>query len=272
MTQDEEIRAAAFARFQRDSRKAFQRHIADVAAGCLPRTAPTSLASARVAPIPLARALRIIERYEWLGTTGRCEAAYGLILGKTLLGVACFGKPPGTESLNVCGPDLRDRTICLERGACVHWAPKNAASFLISRAVRLARADHGWEIFVAYADEQAGEIGTVYQASNWAYLGCGVGRGHSGARETYRKPDGKIVSSRTMRAACGSKSAALASGWTVAGLSLNKHKYVWFEGTRSRRRQLRAACRFSFKPYPKRSRSESSDNQSERNRLHRDRS
>ena len=46
---------------------------------------------------------------------------------------------------------------------------------MISNACKLAAKEFGWRIFYAYADPTAGEIGTVYQACNWLYLGIGAG-------------------------------------------------------------------------------------------------
>ena len=66
--------------------------------------------------------------------------------------------PGSAQSRDICGQHNRDLAVCLERGACSHLAPPNAASFLISRSVTLAAADHGWRIFYAYADMEAGEI------------------------------------------------------------------------------------------------------------------
>lgn len=239
----------AFARF-RASGVAYQRAIREVEAAREPREQLASLAGCDVKAISPDEARRVILRYEWLRSMGRAAACYGLVSGAhELLGVACFGWPGSPESRDICGREHRERAVCLERGACVHWAPSNAASFLIRRALRLAHRDFGWSIFYAYADEDAGEIGTVYQASNWLYIGQGVGRTEGRMREDFKTPDGQIVSSRTLRHRGLTKNAVLAKGWAVI-YRQPKHKYVWFEG-RDRRR-LRAACRYPFVPYPKR--------------------
>ena len=107
-----------------------------------------SLAGCSVGSIPNADAKWLILRYEWLGTMPRRAYSYGLKSASgALLGVAVFGFTISPESRDVCGKDNRHLAICLERGACVPDAPANAASFLISRAVKLAAADHGFRIF-----------------------------------------------------------------------------------------------------------------------------
>jgi hypothetical protein len=193
----------------------------------------------------------IILKYEWLGTMGRGVATYGLDSPMGLLGAAVFGWPSAIESRDICGRENRSLAVCLERGACVHYAPSNASSFLIANAVRLAAQDHDWRIFYAYADPEAGEIGTVYQACNWLYIGQGVGRTPGRLRQDWRLPDGKIVSGRTLRHR-GMKSAdAKAAGWTLV-YRHPKHKYVHLEGSRRERAELMAALRYPVLPYPKR--------------------
>lgn len=180
---------------------------------------------------------------------GRAQASYALMAPDgALLGCVCFGLPGGTRAGNVCGPEFGALAICLERGACVHYAPRNAASFLIQRAVRLASQAHGWAIFYAYADPSAGELGVVYQAAGWHYLGQGVGR-TTGTRDLFLDPDGRGVSSRTLRHRRLKKTAALAMGWAVVDVP-QKHKYVTFAGPRAD--EMRAACRYPFLAYPKR--------------------
>lgn len=231
---------------------AHQRLIRERRAATDPRAPIASLSGCHVVPVSTADARRVILEYEWLGTLGRAAATYGLVAPSgDLLGVACFGWPASPESRDICGRDLRDAAVCLERGACVHYAPPNAASFLIAGAVRQARKDHGWEIFYAYADPEAGEIGTVYQACNWLYIGQGVGRTPGRPREYWLRPDGSIVSTRTLRHRKMKKADAEAQGW-VRIPKHPKHKYVHFDGSHSRVAALRRALRYPPLPYPKR--------------------
>ena len=147
--------------------------------------------------ITAGEAKRLILRYEWLGTMpGHVAVCYGLRAPDgDLLGAAVFGYGM-PEARDLCGRENRELAICLERGACVHWAPDNAASYLITRACKLAAADHGWRIFFAYADPSAGELGTVYLACNWQLIG------HTRLkRENYRMPDGTLYTDRQRRRA-----------------------------------------------------------------------
>jgi hypothetical protein len=234
------------------SPKAHQRIIREREADVEPRSSILSMEGCYVESISSAEAKAIIDRYEWLGTMGRAVSCYGLRAPNgELLGTAVFGWPSAVESRDICGRENRELAVCLERGACVHFAPKNAASFLIPRAVRLAAQDHGWRIFYAYADPEAGEIGTVYQACNWTYIGQGVGRTPGRLREDWQLPDGRVLSSRSLRHKGMKRADAFAAGWTPI-YRHPKHKYVHFEGTRTERESLRRQLRYPPQPYPKR--------------------
>lgn len=118
-----------------------------------------------------------------------------------LAGAACFGDSAGTGVYaSICGEEWKRKAITLCRGACVPWADRvihkdgkahtgAAASFLINRASRLM-VEKGFNIFIAYSDEDASEVGTVYQAAGWDYVGKG------GRDIVQRRKDGRIVGSK----------------------------------------------------------------------------
>src|SRR5437016_1866299 len=81
------------------------------------------------------------------------RAAYGLFMPDgELLGVECYGVPPGDRLKTLLCPQNPNLVVCLERGACVPWAPRSSAGRLIKYAIAQANRDHGWEVFIAYAD------------------------------------------------------------------------------------------------------------------------
>ncbi len=217
--------------------------------------APSSMNGASVTSLSYEQARGLVLKYEWLGTMGRPQAIYGLWLpvkgDATLAGVACFGFGTGRLAGAVCGEGHVGEAIGLERGACVHWAPKNAASWFIPKAVSMASREHGWKIFYAYSDPAAGEIGTVYQACNWLYLG--VGPGHGPTRTMWIRPDGVRVTSRVLRSRSLNTQSALAAGWRKEVVPA-RGKYVWFEGNSKTKKKLRAALVHPVVPYPKRAR------------------
>ena len=153
---------------------AHQRRRRDEMAIAHPREAATRLDGYSVETISRADAVPIIMHYEWLRTVGKATIFVGLLSpSREIEGVACFGHGPSGHIRSMIG----EPALCLERGACVHYAPPNAASFLITRACKLVHRVYGNSRFFAYADPMAGEYGAVYQSANWFYVGQGLNGG-----------------------------------------------------------------------------------------------
>ena len=219
---------------------------------------PDSLAGFTVREIKKHEAEPIILKYEWLGTMNRFPVAfYGLIAPDgDIHGVACFGRGNGTNAGKLTTSTL-SKPISLERGACVHYAHPHAPSMLVAGACRQMYLDHGYNVFFAYSDWDAGEIGTIYQACNWTYLGQAPGRS-SNYRWKYRhRETGQELSSRSMRAkhameGLGSLDLFDNDQWERVK-DHAKAKYCWFEGSKKIKKKLKAGLRYTPVPYPKRS-------------------
>jgi hypothetical protein len=231
--------------------KAHQRRIREQWATVEPRAGAASLDGYTVEMIARGDAAPLIRQYEWLGNIGRSTIFVGLFSPeRELQGAVCFGHgPAGTIRKKLGGPAL-----CLERGACVHWAPKNAASFLISRAVKLVHRMTGVERFFAYADPEAGEYGGIYQAAGWIYLGQGLnGKASDRRRRQYVLPPRSDPSDpanwrcdRDLRREGQRLTVAGARrrGWVIAARSA-KHVYAVCVGG-----QRREWCNGLSLPYP----------------------
>lgn len=219
-----------------------------------PKAVASSLDGYSVALIRREAALPLIRRYEWLGNIGRATIFVGLLSPvRDLQGVACFGPGPGgpIQQHRIGGPAL-----CLERGACVHYAPKNAASFLISRAVKLVHRSFGVGRFFAYCDPEAGEYGGVYQAAGWVYLGQGL-KGKDGQRrfreavlQAGRDPEAPANWQSDQALRRGGRRLTLRQarrcGWVIVRRAA-KHVYAVCVG-----RERRRWCRdMPSAPYPK---------------------
>jgi hypothetical protein len=224
------------------------------------RELASSLANAVVREIDHATAKTIILKYEWLKNMGTTEFSFGLYFGEYMAGVVCFGRTAGNRvNASVAGEPNAQEVITLCRGACKHWAHEHAASFLISAACRLMGAK-GYRIFVAYADPEAGEIGTVYQSANWLY--CGM----TNPTLKFRTSDGKVKDARLVHAYTrdrrGGKLAyrrtraeqmrMMKEQGYVFFLGGAKHRYVRILGDRRTVRALRKALAWRVLPYPKR--------------------
>jgi hypothetical protein len=236
---------------------AHQRRVRDVEAARDPRPQMATLDGSKVERVSFAAAKAIITRHEWLRSMPATPmACYGLKdPSGELVGVACFDRGPAPESGDICGHEHRKNAVCLARGACVHWAHPHAASFLISRACKLAAAQFGWRIFYAYTDPRAGEIGVVYQAANWLYLGVGVGRsGGKGRWRFFSRREGKWRSERNLRKRRLTPAELRAHPEWIADWAHDKGRYVWFEGDRREKRDLAQKLKYAPQPYPKRKR------------------
>lgn len=217
--------------------------------------------SATVREISYEEAKSLIIANEYLASMGTTEFAYGLYVGDHLAGVACFGRTAGTQvAASICGSEHAHRVATLCRGACVHWAHPHSASFLINAACR-EMTKKGYNIFVAYSDPAAGEIGTVYQASNWLY--CGT----TSPTEKFRTPSGEVKDARLVsaysrdrtggtlkyrRTRAQQKQLLKEEGYEFFKDGGRKYRYVGIYGDRRTKRILRRALRWEVLAYPKR--------------------
>ncbi len=111
-----------------------------------------------------------IEKYEWLGKmpnrpTHRFIAKYKGELG----GVVVMATPNAFSKLIDNSYDNLEKLI--SRGASAPWTPKNLASSLIMWAINWMVKNTQFRVFTAYSDTEAKELGTIYQACNFIYLG-----------------------------------------------------------------------------------------------------
>ena len=119
-----------------------------------------------------------IKQHEWLGkmpiwATHRFTAR--LKKNGILAGVIVMATPNTFSHLLGSGNKGKEKLIA--RGACISWAPKNLGSWLIMNSVRWMVDNTEFRFFTAYSDPEAKELGTIYQACNFHYLGQKFGTG-----------------------------------------------------------------------------------------------
>lgn len=128
-----------------------------------------NLKEAIVKRIDFNTASTIILPYEWIGTMPlpkSCRYMFGIYFDG-ILGGAIVYVEPSTRAFN---KEYPRQVLQLNRGACAHWTPKNTASKLISSSLKVLKSE-GIKIIIAYCTQEAGEIGTIYQALGWWYVG-----------------------------------------------------------------------------------------------------
>ena len=115
---------------------------------------------------------RFIERHEWLGKLpARPTQRFIARLKKngTIAGAIVMATPNSFS--HILGRENRDKEKLISRGACISWAPKNLGSWLIMKSIKWMVKNTDYRIFSAYSDPEAKELGTIYQACNFHYLG-----------------------------------------------------------------------------------------------------
>jgi hypothetical protein len=144
------------------------------------------------------RIVCFIKRHEWLGTmplhpTHRFIAEHN----GHLAGVIIMGMPSAFSKL--LGEDTKNLERLISRGACVSWSPKNTASALLMYSISWMVENTPFRLFTAYADPEAKELGTIYQACNFSYLGQNSGT----QRMYFDPPSRRVATSMTVRSVPG---------------------------------------------------------------------
>lgn len=195
-------------------------------------------------------AKEIIEQYEWL----KCMSAitmycYGIYFNGICGGVVTFGQEY-SENRGVWDKyDFTGQMLLLSRGVCLHWTPTNTASKLIMGAIKML--PEKYKVITATTDRLAGEIGTIYQACNFHYVG---------SMRKYKtraawKINGKLYGTRALRAKIGTqKKEEVLKHFPDAIYceQLSKDRYFYFRGSKKDKKYFQSKIQHIIKPYPKR--------------------
>lgn len=198
-------------------------------------------------------AQRFFSKFEHLGNCGLGVWHFGAFSGDQLVSVVSFGPTsfnPRRSHLASIAKNYDIKIIQLTRGGTRFDAKKNTASKALSLFFKEIKARFGNTIVVAYSDTKWNEIGTIYQASNFLYLGQTNPKGQANY----------VINGRTL------------SGWTVRKkyhtrsmpkiLSIDKdakrvlltpkHFYLYINTSKRIKRRVLKELQPSIEPYPKR--------------------
>jgi len=211
-----------------------------------------SFDKAEIREISFNTAKNVIEKYEWLGCMPAVSLYYyGLYFEDVLGGVVVYS-PDYIENLGEWDKyGYTDKIILLSRGVCLHWTPKNSASFLIMGSMKML--PDKYKVVTATIDRAAGEIGTIYQSCNFHYAGTMSTK--QGAMRVGYKINGKILGSRSLRAKIGTDAEAdvmKAFPQAIKCPQYYKERYFYFLGTKKEKKEMFEAIKHHVKPYPKR--------------------
>ena len=197
-----------------------------------------------VEEIPPKAAQEIVIANHYLHRRAPCSKAYGMFdsIGQ-IVGVAIYGVPASSTLLKgICGEDEAKNVYELSRLWISDEVPKNAESWLISRSIK--NLDR--EIVVSFADSSQNHYGYVYQAANFFYTGLSA---------KFRDPKVKGLENQ--------HHATYAHGLTNQQIKdkfgdrlywvdrPRKHRYIYFNAGKTRKRALLKKLRYKILPYPK---------------------
>lgn len=205
-------------------------------------------------PIPALQALRIVclsmKRVRPLllahhylhSVPAGTQIAFGVFLSERMQGALTLGVGPSHAYCLVEGAEPKD-CLTLTRLWLSDALPRNSESRVLGVVLRLLKRHTSLKFLLSYADPSRGHVGTIYQATGWAYTGV------SNAMPLYDIGDGKARHSRSFSHAYGTHSLKhfKRHGVTVRVVPQTpKHRYVYFLDP-----AWRARLRIPVPPYPK---------------------
>ena len=124
-----------------------------------------------VQPIPHAVAKQFVENHHYSKSASITSVySHGLFFEETICG-ALLWMPPTKNAAQTVSKENWRRVLTLSRLAISPDAPRNAASFALSRSRKLIKGEGVWKHLVTYADTWQGHTGAIYAADNWTYVG-----------------------------------------------------------------------------------------------------
>jgi hypothetical protein len=162
-----------------------------------------------------------IEKHEWLGKIGIYPTHYFVTRYKGILaGVVIMDMPNAFST--ILGEKTKKIERLISRGACISWSPKNLASSLIMFSINWMVKNTQYRVFTAYSDPEAKELGIIYQACNFYYLGQ-----NSGTTKQYKIENGRWVSDRHFRSRSVYKRLAKENSIELKNNWILKEKIHW---------------------------------------------
>ena len=186
----------------------------------------------------------IIVENHYLHRRAPCSIAFGLFEEEKIVGVIMYGVSCSSTLLKgICGEEEMYNVYELTRLWVEDGTPKNTESFFIGNTLKLVDK----EIIVSFAEIQQGHVGTVYQATNFLYCGLSA---------KFRDPKVKGLEHQ--------HHATYARGMTMVEIREKygdenvyyvdrprKHRYIYFNASKKRKKELMKKLKYKIKPYPK---------------------
>lgn len=174
-----------------------------------------------------------------------CSKAYGLVSPEgEIKGVVTYGVPCSSTLLKgICGKEEMYNVYELNRVWVADDVPANGESFLVGNTLKLLDR----EIIVSFSDTSVGHVGYIYQATNFLY--CGLSAKFTDPR--VRGMEGKHHASF----AHGMNRQQIIDTYGAENVYFverpRKHRYVYFNAPRNRKKVLMKKLKYEVLDYPK---------------------
>lgn len=191
-------------------------------------------------------AMDVIVANHYLHRKCPVSQAFGLVdkRDRRVVGVVTYGVSPSSTLLKgICGPEEMYNVYELNRLWVEDSVPKNGESYLVGNTIKLLDR----EIIVSFADTSQGHVGYIYQASNFIYTGLSA-----------KFKDPKVKGRENQH------HATYANGLTNQQVidkfgadnvyfveRPRKHRYIFFNCSKTRRKELLKKLRYKVIEYPK---------------------
>lgn len=191
-------------------------------------------------------AMDIVVANHYLHRKCPVSQAFGLVdkRDRRVVGVVTYGVSPSSTLLKgICGPEEMYNVYELNRLWVEDSVPKNGESYLVGNTMKLLDR----EIIVSFADTSQGHVGYIYQASNFIYTGLSA-----------KFKDPKVKGRENQH------HATYANGLTNQQVidkfgadnvyfveRPRKHRYIFFNCSKTRRKELLKKLRYKVIEYPK---------------------
>ena len=169
-----------------------------------------------------------------------------------IIGIIVFGMGTSKAQFTSVYPKIKQGEYCeLTRLWVLNNMPKNTESKIISKALKLLPNEI--KLVVSFADDSKKHVGTIYQATNWFYLGKNkggkmllcedgitkhvrlIGMYRERHPELYRYTNEEIMKM---------------NGWSYTE-SGSKHRYVFIRGNKKEKRLIVSFIKDRIMDYPK---------------------
>ena len=166
--------------------------------------------------------------------------SFGLYECKKLLGIITYGiQASRSLCIGVCGEKFSNDVIELNRLFLI-INKKNLASFFVAKTLKLLKKP---KIVVSYSDTSMNHNGYIYQASNFFYTGLSAKRKEWRLKNS-NKHSKTITEQSTLLERKNSNNYVFVN-------RPQKHRYVYFIGTKKQKKLYLKNLKYPIQNYPK---------------------